>query len=428
MNDGDGSWPKGMLMRTLLVVLALALLIGCRKKGNREDDPPPPERPDVVVRPAQGQRAADLPQPARPKTRIGIRMPNGTPTASQLIFGGGEDGFVGIVSYNLRGIGIRIDVARTATGEAIGTVEVPFEPGDGIALSPDGKWIAVMGSAPFEGHPITLFSPGRPGPGIKFVPYGKAKDGTRGPDLIWVGFAAPDRLITLNARSGFDIFSVPDRKRLGGQPPRPLTSIPFVSSSGIGFSPRNFALSPNGKTLAVFNGIGFTFFDTTTAGATAQTEPLIRPGGSMNFWGSAMSADGSRFVCILSTYNPKPAAAVMVWDAVTGKRLSTASVPDGTGAGCGWWGPNHLVLYEGGQASADVLSVRDGQVVGHIEPQFLGSLKIAVATPGDKLWYVFDDSPTASGGVTPVLVKLSAPPRFSAGRRLTIGPDGLRER
>jgi hypothetical protein len=175
----------------------------------------------------------------------------------------------------------------------------------------------------------------------------------------------------------------------------------------------------------MFDGSGFTFHDTVTATAKARTEPVLRPKTATNFWGAALRADGTRFVSLYSVYSPKSETFVAVWDVATGKRVSTTPTALVSASGCGWWGPDHLLLYKGGQASAEVFSIQTAQVVASLQSQG-GRIKIAAATPGDKLWYVIDGSSFDRDRAAPVLVKLSPPAAFRA-TKFTIGPDGLRE-
>ncbi len=85
-------------MRVLLLVFALATLVGCGRKANkeREDDDASHGLPAAFgggVRPVERSRADELPQPVQRPTKIGVRMPNGTPSVRQLFFSGREDGF-----------------------------------------------------------------------------------------------------------------------------------------------------------------------------------------------------------------------------------------------------------------------------------------------------------------------------------------------
>ncbi|MDB5310961.1 MAG: hypothetical protein JWO38_5163 [Gemmataceae bacterium] len=392
--------------------------------------------PAPLVRPAPRPNSAPInpinpivPQPdpvdAPPKLGAGVVPipPVINPQVTQIVFGGGEGGFTAIISNKSQGVGRQIDVVKTATGEARGQILVDSVTDKEFAASPDGKWLAVVGSAPFEGNPLTLYAVANGQQVHQVTPYPRTPATLSVPDLIWTAFLPENQLLTINTGGGFDVWSVPGLKRTAGSPPG-LTSGPVLVVNGFTHTPTNFALTPDGKTLALFNGTGFTFYDPATATETARTEPVMKAGGSANFSGAALQADGSRFACPFTTFTPKATAALGVWDAKTGQRMSASSPKNTLGiAGFGWWGSNHLLLWQGGISTADVLNVESGQAVGRVK--FKGIGKVGTVAPSDKLWGV-------TGGVSydPVngaayLLKADAPATIPPGTQFELSPGGL---
>lgn len=432
--SGDGP-PVGLIVGggvglVVLVVGGIVLALTMRK-GAPEDakaDPVPPgvpdARPNQVPRPAPNPGAVP-PAPKRPT--VGTPMPTGIPPVRQMVFAGGEDGVVGLIGYNLTAGGEVLTVAKTRTGEKVGSVQIDQkDTSNGYAVAPGGRFAAVKGSEPFNGDPVVLFEV-TTGQSFRFTPYKRSPATISDPNLVAVAFAGPDKLVTLNERSGFDVWEVPGMKRLAGQPARPREQFMPLGTAGVGWAPKNYGLSADGRTLAVFNGTGFSFFETATATPTAKTEAVCEVNQSMNFWAAAFSADGARFACLMSQYQGKQATGLLVWEAATGKRVVGATLPQNeTATGFGWWGPNHLACWQGGMNGAKVLDVQTGRFVAEVktDPGRGGQL-IAAWTPGDKLWYSFDGPGFTLDGASPVVQSIAAPPRLP-GRTLTLTPDGPR--
>ena len=129
--------------------------------------------------------------------------------------------------------------------------------------------------------------------------YPKNADQILVPDLIWIGFTSKDQLLSITADGGFDLWSVPSMKRTAGVKGA-LKGGSHLGVNGFTHTPVNFSLSNDGKTLALFNGTGFSFYDIATATETGRTEDFMKAGGSTNFSGSAMSPDGSSTSAITS--------------------------------------------------------------------------------------------------------------------------------
>ena len=354
---------------------------------------PDPNRPfpavpfPAVPLPGANPRPQPRPQPRPPvATAWAVPVPVIAPQVNYLVFAGGPDGHTGIVSLNLREGGYEISVVKTPTGRAVGTTVKVGISDTGFAVSPDGKWAAVVGSAPGAGNPVSVYEVATGKEAKAFTPYPRGGGaGLRAPQLQWVSFVGPDRLLTINEASGFDVWTVPGGERVGGQPGRQGYAGPLLAVNGFTHTPTNFALTPDGKTLALFNGAGFSIIDTATGKETARTPPFMKDRSPANFFATAFSPDGARLACFCKTYMPDKFDGILVWDAKTGKRLTAVS-PKGVSSASGfaWWGGDHLTLWQGGIASADVLELRSGEVVGKVK--FAKTGKVATVPPDGQLW------------------------------------------
>ena len=363
------------------------------------------------------------PEPPRVPGPPVVAVPTAGRSVNHLVFGGDEFGATGLVSYPERGVGYQIDVVETVNGKARGRVLTEASSINGVAVSPDGKWAAVVESAPSDGDRVVVYDVATGNGAGKFTPYGKHRGPVHVPNLVWTQFVAPDRLLTITETSGFDVWSVPKFDRIAGQPPRGPHALPRVDANGFTRSPTNFAVSRDGKTLALFNGTGFTFYDTGTSAAKGQTEPIMKEGGSSTFWGAAMRADGSRFACYFGSYSAKDEISIAVWEVPTGRRVSTARPgKQAHAAGMAWWGPDHLVYWQGGLSNADIVEVATGDVVGKVQFKDIGV--IGTVPPTDGLWGLTPSSRIARENTDPILVRGVAIPKFRPGAKLVIGPDG----
>jgi hypothetical protein len=257
----------------------------------------------------------------------------------------------------------------------------------------------------------------------RFTPYSK-KGNITNPGLVFAAFAGPDKLVTAHETSGFDVWQLPGMTRVCGQPGRPAGSTPPVERNGFSMRAKNVALAPDGKTLAIFDGTGVAFHDTATGQRKAKTEAFIK-GLSANFWGAAFSADGTKFAATSSYFVPQQVTTLQVWEAATGRRVSSAPFQvSKAGTAMAFWGPHHVLLSQGGLTTADVMAVASGEIMARVQADMAaGGQFIAPDTPGDALWYVYDRSRSISGRKEPVLATLPAPGRLP-GRTLTLTPDG----
>ena len=414
----------GILSAVLVLGIGLLWLL-TRNKVEQVNLGPPNPQPLVLPQFNPNVPAAP-PVPAGHQWRLApgvVSIPVINPRVTGLFFGGGEDGFAAIVSTPTQGGGKQFNVVRTATGEARGQVTTDQATGYGGAVSPDGKWLAVIRSAPSEGHAVVVYSVSDGQLAREFTPYRPAPGvgGVLGSQLVWVALLPGDRLLTIHSGGGFDIWSVPALQRIGGYaPPAPVN--PPIATNFFTICPTNFALTPDGKTLALFNGTGFSFFDVATATETARTEAVMKAGWPGSFWGAALRSDGDRFACFCSTFTPAPTDAFYVWEPKTGKQVSKwrskLQAP-----GCAWWGPDHLVLWQGGLGRSDVFSVATGQVVAKLK--FDGIGKFGTVPPSGKLWGVTGGALNDPVYGAAVLAGVSPPAVMNPTTNLVLSPEGL---
>jgi hypothetical protein len=364
------------------------------------------------------------PEPPRVPGPPVVAVPTAGRSVNQLVFGGDEYGATGLVSYPERGVGYQIDVVQTVNGKARGRVLTEAASINGVTVSPNGEWLAVVESAPSDGDRVVLYDVLNGFMAGRFTPYGKHRGpGVHVPDLVWTQFIGPDRLLTITDASGFDVWSVPPLERVVGQPPRGPHALPRVAADGFTKSPTNFAVTRDGTTLVLFNGTGFTFYNTRTGAATGKTEPFMKEGGSANFHGAAVRADGTRFVCHYSSYGQKDETPIVVWEVPSGRQLLKVQPANRSSpAGMAWWGPDHLVYWHGGLADADIVEVATGDVVGKVQFKDVG--KMGTVPPTDGLWGLTPSSRIARENVDPMLVRGVAIPKFRPGAKLVIRPDG----
>ena len=394
----------------------------------------PPSRP-AMVQPARPRQIAadDVPAPGggRPP-RVGnapgvVPLPSINPRIRQIVFGGGASDHAAIVAYKDRGAGMQVDIVNAATGAAKGRVLVDSANDNGFAVSPDGDWLAVLGSAPGKGHPVLLYSfNGQQVNSFTPYPRGGAKSYLI-PETVWASFIAKDKLITINESGGFDVWSVPGFKRLLGQAGRPSPANPRVQTNGFTHCPVNFALTPDGKKLAIFNGTGYSFYDTATAAATAQTPAFMRAKGSANFSGAAFSPDGKRFASYFRTFGPGAATTLAIWDTQTGKQVGGGPTKElQSPAGMGWWGSDHLLFWRGGIADADLFSIESRQVIGRVKTTIPG--KLATVPPNGELWGTTGGSLFDTENGASFLIRADVPARIGPKAEFELTTSGLQEK
>ena len=434
--SGNGMLIGIAIVAGVLVFGGVALLgiyfIRAEKPAPVAGEPPPelaqnPMFGRLPMQPQPAPKPKDTPPPKPDQSRIAdgiIGLPSINPYVSQIEFGGGPDGYAAIVCNKARDIGKRIDIVKLANGDVQGQVLTDSVTDTGYSLSPDGKLLAILGSAPFEGNPVSLYTVADGKEVSTTTLYPKKADQVLVPDLIWVGFTSKDQLLSITGDGGFDLWSVPGMKRTTGMKGA-LKGGSHLGVNGFTHTPENFSLSNDGKTLALFNGMGFSFYDIATATETGRTEDFMKAGESTVFSGSAISPDGKRFACYFQKFEIGGTTELRVWDAKTGKNVSGGPVTKaGFPAGLAWWGSNHVVFWDGAHASGLVFSLETGQASGRLKTSIPG--RFATVLPDGQLWGVVGGSSYEPVKGAAFLVRASPPASLQPNTQCELTPDGLK--
>ena len=416
----------------VIVGIVVAIVLGT-SKTKKEDDAPPVVNNGANPFPGVGPNPFVPPNNQPPPKPKSVEPPKAGPGAvvvqagnfglQQIAFAGGPNGFAAIGSINPNGLGHLVDIVQTPTGKAAGQVTIEEIADDGFALAPDAKHFASIAPTPFEGDSVSLYSVADNKLLKRFRPYPKKNDITT-PNLIWVGFTAPNRIMTVNEGGGFDLWSVPAFERVAGATNKIKPGL-RVSVNGFTHSPDNFALSADGQTIAMFNGAGFTFYNATTAAEIGRTEDLVTGTNSAVFSGAAFSPDGATFACYFQVFGQGGTTNLKLWNAKTGADAGggvvgkTVSAP----AGFAWWGSKHLVFWEGGIGSGRVFDIAKREMAGKVRA--VGSGKFGTVPPNGELWAVTGTGRFGPDEKSMFLVRAAPPAAISTGSEWEIGGQGL---
>lgn len=328
------------------------------------------------------------------------------------------------------------------TGSHLGEIEPQGFGGnsDVLSLSPDGKLLAAI-QHKAVGHTVWVWdaATGEAVIGNDWQPFPRQPGMNLGhPDttLAWIQFLDPGRLMVLSNSGLLAIWTVPQRQQVGVTrllPPNVSATCAYGTKM-----PKNFAVSPDRKTLALANGDGFDLVDLATGRVTRKTASFGEktPPLSGFYTATAFSPDGGKLLCHypairdggpgLSTHD-----AVAIWDVKAAetpcpKVFGFDVVRDGKIGAVGptrngdglftpgpmvWWGDGHLVLLNANLNQGHLIDLASGRYTvcllsdrlsGHLCPQ-----------PADgRLWYVASPGQSAPG----VLVALDAPAEAVAGQ------------
>jgi hypothetical protein len=88
-----------------------------------------------------------------------------------------------------------------------------------------------------------------------------------------------------------------------------------------------------------------------------------------------------------------------------------------------WWGPDHLVFWQGGISSAELYGVADGRLVGPVRMKGVGKF-VTAPVPGDRLWGVTGGAGYGPGQGEAILVNFAPPGAVAPGTTFEVTPDG----
>ncbi|WP_439623891.1 hypothetical protein [Gemmata sp.] len=301
-------------------------------------------------------------------------------------FAGGERGYVGVAS-NDKHVSHGVSVIKLDTGSAIGTVNLPGERREcGFSLSPDGRHLAIArANASLEGEAVDLCTVADGRTAASFRPHFDPK--ARTSDFVAARFLTADKFVTFTSTGGFAVWSPADQTKLlsvpGALKPQTIPSQWFKDRAC------GLDATPDGQTVAVFDGRGYALYRTTDGTRVGRTDPV--PADGPYVAGPAcFRSDGTRLAALFYLGAGKPTGILaVVWDARTGKQLAqfrpvVTSDPQETGVQ--WFGPDHVIVRAGGGWKNQVWAVdipqQVSEVVTHVFP----------GGPADKLWAVVQKS------------------------------------
>jgi hypothetical protein len=205
--------------------------------------------------------------------------------------------------------------------------------------------------------------------------------------LARIDFVTEDRLLTVNQAGGMDLWTVP-----GLQPVYHV-----AGKAGREFSdPRvGLGLSPDRKTLAIFNGDGFELRDTATGGLQRETVRPEKLDKVVSAGGVAFSPDGKSLAAVLTIQRRGKGSELVLagWEVGTGRFISDIAIAEGQNINSRsqsiWWGPNHVVARGGSSKECLAVAWPGGQQVRPLEAGYWQKNGLIVPnSPDGRLWFV----------------------------------------
>lgn len=381
--------------------LVFAAAVGCGPSGHPTS---PAHDPGVEIVAIENGKL--VPKSIDPPAVLGpapgaVAVPGAT---GFVVFAGGEHGYVGVASADKR-VSHGVSVLMLDTGAEVGTVNLAGERrACGFCLSPDGRHLAITrADASLEGEAVDLCTVADGRTAASFKPHFDPK--ARTSDFVAARFLTVDKLATFTSTGGFAVWSPAGQTRLLSVPGalKPQTIPPqWFKDRACGLD-----ATPDGQTVAVFDGRGYALFRTTDGTRVGKTDPV--PADGPYVAGPAcFRSDGTRLAALFYLGAGKPTGILaVVWDARTGKQLAqftpvVTSDPQETGVQ--WFGPDHVVVRAGGGWKNQVWAVdasrQVSEVVTHV---YLGG-------PADKLWAVVQTSSVGWDGPQAPRFLISAGP------------------
>lgn len=388
--------------------------------GKEKEDPKlelPPSKVEPL--PPKGKSSVEnLPKeiaPTEPVPNLTQAIPlTDVGKIKRMVFSRSHPTFIGLIEERQEKEDTRVTVVSGATGKTVGRTAFPKDYCRAIAISDDGKWVAcVLGEA--LGAEVEIRATQSPdSKPIRFKPKPSTKrQWETSPG--WVAFLGNSRLLTFDLDQGFDVWSIPDLKRLSSRSTEPDGFLSFDFFNQI---PQNFALSPDRKTFYLLEKGEFIAFNLAD-GKEARRFDALPKDSKIN--GVAISQDGNRLICAF-----KPKGTVKgglhagVWDCTTGKLISDSKVPTDyyDSDPITWWGQSHAMV--GGQVGGLLIETATGKLIGSLRVS--GESLIGSGRSGDDLWGIYRENDGK-----PKLFFLRAPsiPMGSGNLHYTIDATGL---
>jgi hypothetical protein len=302
-------------------------------------------------------------------------------------------------------------IHRAGTGEKVKTFPMPEPIANFGALSPDAKYLATLSTRSPNalrlidtdtGQKVAEFTPNPSGPG---------KGADQSNLLHWAAFLATDRLLTVTNTGGYDVWSVPDLKRVGGQPGVKIR-LGDLAGPGADAVPNVASLSADRKTLARFNGTGVSVVDIATGNEIGRTQDIYKLGLNNLALHVALSPDAKRVYTLLDVKVGSEQCRLVEFDVATGKRererdLVLPKFTVGPGQpGMYFWGSDHLVISHSRFDQRHIVHLPTMALLGPVIADAGGQYGAynALGDIGGRLWYLGQEGagkPTYLFGVLP---------------------------
>ena len=264
----------------------------------------------------------------------------------------------------------------------IARIDVSNENGTFVDLSPKGTRLLAH---QFNPNALNIWSlpEGRP---IKNVwrPYADQPE----TGVAWAAFLNENQLLTIAVSGRFDLWDANLEKPTYTIHSR--RNLPFMSVNGFSRAPHNMALSEDRKTLALANGDGFEFFETSTGKALGKTASLAPDGRLGNVWAAAFSRDGA---WLASTHNLHMAGnlskeVMTIWNVADGKKKSQFTLPTHAKlkGPLTWISDTHLVVWDGNVFQGSIFAIEDGRFHRVLAKGVNGD-HFARPSPDGRIWY-----------------------------------------
>ena len=309
-NEGSSGLLIGLLIGGgvfLAVVVGLILFFLLRHAA-----PQPQPRPIAVgeqlpgvMLPGNQAAGAEIIQPAGPRVRLDV-----TDTAIRdLITNGPANTRAVVHSWELAGkMKHLFDVYDIPKAARLTRLEL-VEPQQ-MDLSPDGSRLAIFTQSVENGQllrRVGVWSLPDGKPLVEnWTPYPNDPDFAKQRELIWVYLLPADRMLTVSRQGQFDVWDVATQKNVASVPP--IAKTLSLSTNLFGHTALSFAVSPDRKTIAIHDKIGYSLFDTATGKSIGKTMPMTDEGTVTNHGGVSSARTASPWQATTTGFRDKESA------------------------------------------------------------------------------------------------------------------------